>query len=276
MRTRLHKKLPDRSRRDFIRNSFGGLLLSGIYLGDTFQAKARHDIDHPTVHGMALIGEQTLFLSHLPLFSSPERPSPHNYQVLLEAAFANAKHQTLYLADRKKSRALLYTIEPEEFVLTDLMTTDTQRSRLSSFKATIYRDHFERGGKPILKDARLTIKNVIHFQAFDLSQTRPAQMEYILFGKARELFLAHKIVKPPDFDHLVSVKVSGVKLTDEILQKGLQVRIPTLTNAIASHLQEKQSVDCEIEFLPDPKPNQSPARVTVLKDFYFETGDLAS
>jgi len=247
-------------------------------LSDAFQSKAKveHDLDHPGVHGMALIGEKTLYLSHLPLFSSPERKSPHNYQVLLEAAFADTKHQTQLAADRKKSKAKLYTVEPETFVLTDLITTDSERARISSFKATVYRDHFERGGKPIIKDAQLTIKNVIHFRAFDLSSERPSKMEYILFGKNDETYLAHKITKPPDFDQLLSVKVTGVKLTDLILQKGLRVNVPTLSDAIDSHLKEKQSLVCDIDFSNDDKPKRAQARVTVLKDFYFETGDLAS
>ncbi|MBA3355768.1 MAG: hypothetical protein H0U18_07480 [Pyrinomonadaceae bacterium] len=87
MKKKKREKRFDASRRDFLRKSFGGLILSGMCLSDAFQAKAQGHTDHPSVHGMALIGDQTLFLSHLPLFSSPERRSPHNYQALLEAAF---------------------------------------------------------------------------------------------------------------------------------------------------------------------------------------------
>jgi len=267
-------------RREFILKSFAGTFGLSV-LCDPFSvsafAKSNHDIvDHPTVHGMALIGEKSLYLSHLPLFSSTEHKSPHNYQVLLKAVFADAKNQTAYIADRKKSKAKLYTVEPETFVLTDLVTTDSERTRVSSFKATIYRDHFERGGTPIIKDATLNIKNVIHFRPFDLSDERPAKMEYILFGKSDETYLAHRVVKPPDFDQLLSVKVTGVLLTDLILQKGLRVNVPTLTDTIDSHLKEKQSIVCDINFSNDDKPKKAQARVTVLTDFYFETGDLAS
>ncbi len=270
------EKLFDASRRDFLRKNFGGLLLSGMYLSDAFQAKAQRHTDHPSVHGMALIGDQTLFLSHLPLFSSPERRSPHNYQALLEAAFSDARHQTQYIADRKESKTKLYTVEPEKFVLTDLITTDSDRIRVASFKATIYRDHFERGGTPIIKDARLMILNTIHLRAFDSSLERPSKIEYILFGKGNQTFGAHKITRPPDFDHLLSVKVSGVKLTDANLQKGLRVRVPTHAETIDSRLQENQSLICEIEFPNDNQPKQAQARLTVLKELYFETGDLAS
>lgn len=270
----------NKTRREFLLKSLTGALGLSVWrdrLSVPSFAQSNHDgIDQPSVHGMALIGEKSLFLSHLPLFSSVERRSPHNYQVLLEAAFANAKDQTQYIADRRKSKAKLYTVEPEKFVLTDLITTDPERTRLSSFKATIYRDHFERGGKPIINDAMMTIKNVIHFRAFDLSEARPSKMEYILFGKGGETFLAHKITKPPDFDHLLSVKASGVLLTDAILKQGLRVNVSTLADAIDSRLKEKQGIVCDIEFSSGDEPKKAQARVTVLKEFYFETGDLDS
>lgn len=273
------KKPFDNSRRDFLRTSLGGFVAGGLCFSDALQTKAQQQqqhADHASVHGMALIGEKTLFLSHLPLFSNAERKSPHNYQVLLEAAFADAANQKQFVADRKQSKAKLYTIEPEKFVLTDLTTANGERARVSSFVATIYRDHFERGGTPIIKDARLTIQNVIHFRAFDSPPARSPKIEYLLFGKSGETYLAHRIVKPPDFDQLLAVKVSGVKLTDQMLQKGLRVRVPTLIDAIDSRLREQQSVACEIELSNDPQPKTAQARINALKEFYFETGDLAS
>lgn len=157
-----------------------------------------------------------------------------------------------------------------------MITTDSERIRVASFKGTIYRDHFERGGTPIIKDARLMIQNIIHLRVFDSSRERPSKIEYILFGKGNETFCAHKIARPPDFDHLLSVKVSGVKLTDANLQKGLRVRVPTLAETIDSRLQENQRVVFDIEFPNDDQPKQAQARLTVLKELYFETGDLAS
>lgn len=132
------------------------------------------------------------------------------------------------------------------------------------------------GGTPIIEDARLMIQNIIHLRVFDSSRERPSKIEYILFGKGNETFCAHKIARPPDFDHLLSVKVSGVKLTDANLQKGLRVRVPTLAETIDSRLQENQRVVFDIEFPNDDQPKQAQARLTVLKELYFETGDLAS
>jgi hypothetical protein len=51
-----------------------------LFVGLAFaQASAQ---DQPAVHGMLLVGEETLYLSHLPMFHSP-----HNYQVILEVRF---------------------------------------------------------------------------------------------------------------------------------------------------------------------------------------------
>jgi len=65
-----------------------------MYLSDAFQAKAQRHTDHPSVHGMALIGDQTLFLSHLPLFSSPGRRSRIIIKRCSKPLLQDARHQT--------------------------------------------------------------------------------------------------------------------------------------------------------------------------------------
>src|SRR5262249_32526344 len=93
--------------------------------------------DGASVHGMLVVGEQTVFLSHLPLFHPP-----HNYQVILEATFSKpgSDPQTDYFNDRKRTGTKIYTIEPDPFVLPRLAAGDPLRS----FKANVYRGHFER------------------------------------------------------------------------------------------------------------------------------------
>src|SRR2546427_592718 len=77
---------------------------------------------------------------------------------------------------------------------------------LRSFKANIYRGHFERFSTQRAKEAAriaqhvdVNVTRVIHFRKFDPTAVKPAQLEYLLFGKGTELFLAHVITKPPDF-----------------------------------------------------------------------------
>ncbi len=74
-------------------------------------------------HGMAIIGEMTVFLSHLPMFMSP-----HDYQVILEVTFTSqgSDPQRVYAEDRREHPdAKLYTFEPTRaFVLPDLFPAD--------------------------------------------------------------------------------------------------------------------------------------------------------
>ena len=59
---------------------------------------------------MLIVGEQTVFLSHLPMFGSP-----HDYQVILEAGFAKpgGNPQADYFNDRKRTGTKQYTLEPD-------------------------------------------------------------------------------------------------------------------------------------------------------------------
>jgi hypothetical protein len=58
------------------------------------------DQDEPATHGMAVIGQKSVFLSHLPMFGSP-----HDYQVIVEAELTKtgADPQQVYFDDRKQN-----------------------------------------------------------------------------------------------------------------------------------------------------------------------------
>ena len=170
-----------------------------------------------------MAGEQTVFLSHLPMFGSP-----HDYQVILEVALAKpgSDPQADYFSDRKKTGATLYTLEPERFVLPRLAA----RKPLRSFKASVYRGHFERFPTPAAKTAArvaqnvdVTVTRVIHFAQFDPAAAKPAHLEYLLFGKGDEFFLAHVVTRPPDFDQIISVRPIEHPFTEAELAHGVRV-----------------------------------------------------
>src|SRR5262249_38673881 len=98
------------------------------------------------------------------------------------------------------------------------------------------------------------------------------RLEYLLFGKGQELFLAHLITAPPDFDQILAVKVIDHKFTNEELTKGILVVFPGTTNAAASRLKEKQRVAGEMKIDNAPAPKK--IQVEVNREFYFEEGEL--
>jgi hypothetical protein len=239
----------------------------------TARAAEPHAPDPPTTHNMLVVGEETVYLSHLPMFQAAGKPPmPHRYQAIIEVTFPA---QAGYAKDRREHRTTnIYTLNPEIFVLPELVSSDPQRKPLVAFKAqTIFRGHLERDDRvPILQDSEVSVKRVIHFREFDPKATKSPQLEYLLFGNGQELFLAHMITAPPDFDQILAVKVTDHAFTNEDLAKGIPVVFPGTMNAAASRLREQQQVAGEMKVGTPPAPKT--IRVEVNREFYFEEGEL--
>lgn len=232
-------------------------------------------LDEPAVHNMLIVGQETVFLSHLPMFRAPDFDSPHRYQVILEVAFTKegSDPTTVYANDRKKNPATkIYTLNPDEFVLPNLIPTNAHAS-ISSFRANIFRGHLEKPGKKLLiSGVEAGVRKIIHFRELDPKTTNPPQLEYILFGKRKELFLAHFITRPPDFDQVLSVSVSDHSFTDQELANGMHV-IFERPNSISRRFSEKQEAVGEVR---GGNEMAKPLKVTlkVGSELYFEEGEL--
>jgi hypothetical protein len=271
--SKLRAKYPTHG--EFLRKSCIAALAI-CYLGVGSNVGASPGEDPPATHNMLVIGEKAVFLSHLPMFgaSDPTKDdfSPHRFQVILEATFTdrNKNAQDAYAEDRRKHPSMkIYTLNPEKFVLSRLAAFNP----LSSFKGAVFRGHLERpGNEKISEDVVVDVKKVIHFQEFDPRAKKPSQLEYLLFGKGNEVFLAHLITQPPDFDQILAVKVTGHAFTDEELAKGLQVIFPGTTNAPAKRIRQKQRAVGEIKLGSDPAPKR--IQVEARREFYFEEGEL--
>jgi hypothetical protein len=246
------------------------------YLGVGFKADAAPGEEPPATHNMLVIGEKTVFLSHLPMFGSNDPMkrnfSPHRFQVILEATFTdgNRNMQEAYTEDRRKHpNVKMYTLNPKEFVLARLDAPN----RLSEFKGTVFRGHLERPGREnILGNIVVDIKKVIHFREFDPKATKPSHLEYLVFGKGNELFLAHLITLPPDFDQILSVKVSGHTFTDAELGQGVRIVIPESTNSARHRIKETQEVAAEISAAGGGATKTLKLQAGI--EFYFEEGEL--
>ena len=251
--------------------------------------------DRPGTHNMLVVGEQTAYLSHLPMFDSLNRRrtdfvSPHRYQVILEATFTDGdkKLTEVYTADRvAHASEKMYSINPALFVLPDL---DPNGKALKSFRGnTIFRGHLERQNTPIIGfmgsdppkggvfDVNVT--RVVHFHKFTPGAAKPAQLQYILFGKGAEIFMAHFIAAPPDFDQVISIKVMSPMFTDDQLASGIKVNFAGKPNTGKTRLREKEKASGVFQLTgTDGKPLAGsvakPLQVEVIKEFYFEEGEL--
>lgn len=165
-------------------------------------------LDRAAVHGMLLFGENRLYFSHLPMFHSP-----HDYQVILEIELSGngADPKSVYLKDKEATRTKIYTFVPRPFVLPEIV------QKQSPITGDIYRGHFERGGEVISRGVSAKIIRVVHFRKFVPGAARPVQSKYLLFGAAPELFMAHLISSPPNFDQVLSVSASSALSEEETL-----------------------------------------------------------
>ena len=186
------------------------LLLGLLLLASAAQAEPA------TVHGMAVVsGGGKIFLSHLPMFHHP-----HDQQALLEAELDPAA-VAAYQASRQSSKETVYTLVPEEFVLSDML------DRPVPFTAELFVGHFERGGKRIAAHVKVQIKRVVFRAPLKASTPQPEVPQYLLFGAPEAPFLAHLISGAPDFDQLLAVTPNG-SLRNQLGEKGtLKLGIPS-------------------------------------------------
>lgn len=283
-----NKESADNSRREFLKT--GASAIAGIScLSLTSRAQplmiSPAPEDAPNTHNMMLVGTTTAFLSHLPMFVSkgvgPEFDSPHRFQVILEATFTDGDRNLteVYFKDRMKNPAVkMYTLNPGEFVLSHV---DPNGSALKKFRGNaLVRGHLERGGTSFIGDFEnppnegafdVNVVNVVHFREFDPNAAKPSKLEYLLFGKGSELFLAHLITKPNDFDQIVSIKTPGQTFTDQDLAKGMRIEFSTRRNTSKERLKEKAKAP---GLLNIPGRGVQNVPVEIVREFYFEEGEL--
>jgi hypothetical protein len=225
-------------------------------------------------HNMMVVGEKSMYLSHLPMFEGN-----HVFQLILKATLkgAAANPQQLYADDRRKNpKTKMYTFGPDpekQFVLEELFTPDPQHPKRTSFEGTLFRGHLERRPhQPILTDITVNVKRVIHVHALPTA-TKPEKLEYLLFGEGQELFLSHLISKPPDFDQILSVQISGHEFTDEQLSLGVPVVIPAKQNVAAERIHENEQVLGRVQ---NQGATGQEIKLQAGIEFYFEEGELFS
>jgi hypothetical protein len=241
--------------------------------------------DPPGQHNMLMVGEKTVFLSHLPMFvaldsTGTEYATVHRYQAIVEVGFEKDGRDVtgIYRDDRRGHPAeRMYTVEPaSRFVLPDMLAEKVSRAGRPvppGFPATAFRGHLERGGVPVpgLERATVKVRRVVHLHRFRPSDAPRDTLTYILFGRGGELFMAHAITRPPDFDQVLPVTVSGHAFTDAELEKGVEVVFAGRRNTPAGRLRAGEEAAGRFR-VSGGRPLE--ARVRGGRELYFEEGEL--
>jgi hypothetical protein len=233
----------------------------------------QHD-DHQTpqpdadTHGMLVVGQGPVYLSHLPMFGHPH----HDVQAILEVHLSGdgEDSQARYVNDRKRSGERIYTLKPDPFVLQHLITHGPGEECLCEFTGELYRGHFERPGAELLSKVTVIVDHVVHFRQFDPEAEAPVILNYILFGTSDERFLAHLITRPPDFDQVVSVTVSGHDFTDDELRRGPILFTPRRANRASDRFGAGEKTSAEMS------GDIGQVQLEIGTEFYFEEGELAT
>lgn len=262
-----------------------------------------HGQEKPGFHGMLLLGRQTAYLSHLPMFMSP-----HDYQAIFEVVLSKAGIDPLavYVRDRQENppgspqrpnvESKMYGFRPvindededpltDLFVLTDLVTPADPRDPQSppirsSFKGDIFRGHFEtfhpheKAGPRILGDVTARVKDVVLFRKFDRRAQALPQLEYFLIGKEQELFLAHVITGPPSFDHVIGVQVVSHQFTNDELRRGMRVTFPGKADSVEQRINEQDQITGLVQTPSQHSGDSLELEFRTGANFYFETDDL--
>lgn len=193
--------------------------------------------DQAAGHGMLVVGLDTIFFYHLPMFMSP-----HDYQVILEGKISQegSDPQLTYRADRKKHVGTrVYTFDPLPFILPDVFPPKPQRNGI---RGDLFRGHFEKPpefpAEPVQigTGVDVTIDDVVFVQKLLPLPTALTGLEYLLFGKGTDLFLAHLITRKGDFDQVLSVTVKGHAFRDDELRHGVRVRFAGKPNTVSEKL----------------------------------------
>jgi len=220
-----------------------------------------------------MVGEQTIYLSHLPMFMFDPQRHEHNFQVILEVTISGPGHaQESYVLDRRQHpNERMYTMSPEPFAMVELDPRDPKRTALTG---TIFRGHLERSGQAIIEAATVEVERIVYFHEFDPNAQPLDQIEYLLFGKAPDLFLAHIITRPPDFDQILGVTLSGDTPAADDLRRGVRIKIPGRANTPATRIKAGERVTAQVQPAEGQAEQSLDLQLAAGTEFYFEEGEL--
>ena len=224
-------------------------------------------------HNMLVVGGKSIFLSHFPMFMAP-----HNFQVILEATFANNGKAVdeIYFKDRHSHPGTkMYSLQPEAMKLASLFPSGIHQTPRRSFKGTIFRGHLERGGQAIpgLTNIDVNVKRIIYAEKLGPGLDKPGKLTYRLFGNQDEFFLAHLIGAPPDFDQILSVAIKNPPNAEDV-QRGVSVVMLDRANSAPQRIKENEDVQGQGHATGAHQFLALQMKTGI--EFYFEEGELLS
>jgi hypothetical protein len=199
------------------------------------------------VHGLVLLGTDTVYAVHMPTFTTP-----HDFQAVLRVTLDTDTYRT---ARKRHGTSALFTVSPRTLLLKDLEPG-------GSFPADLYFGRFGREGE-LLGEVRMEIEERLYVGHPTGPAIEPTPLRYVLFGR-EQLYLAHVFTRPPDFDQVLTAQLAGgwAVLRDEE-DAARTVTIPNRPDDLPGRLH------------PGEQLTAGGVELQVLAEVYLETTDLA-
>lgn len=241
-----------------------------VLLQHTKPAQAQ-SVDPPCIHGMRVVGERSIYISHMGLFDV----RCHSYQGLFEVSLEGPSNprETYLSAQRGDARQNEFTIEPTEKFLLPRFAAGEK----ASFSANLHRGQYERSvtsPKLLAKDVTVRLKRVLFFRPFKAGATRPERSEYLLFGSDAEQLAAHVITAPPDFDQVVALG-KPLPLTNAELGKAVHMILPNRPTP-SSTANLRQALKPGQKPLVQLDGREASNTIEVANEYFLETSDYAN
>ena len=173
------------------------------------------------IHGFLMLGTNSLYLSHLPMYSVPA----HSYQTIIEAEI-DEPHMEKYLEIKKENPTKPIIISNTERIpLEKLVNSSSFVGRVTFANE----DDDPIGNRLISPDIPVNIKKILLFkQLSENSPDYPKHLEYYLFKTDSDWHLSHFLSKAPNFEQKLDISIAG-NLSDKIKEsKIIKVSIPSL------------------------------------------------
>ena len=162
--------------------------------------------DPEAFHGMAMFGQEKVYISHLPMLHSP-----HDYQVLIEVSLGFRTPGAIEYNNNQTGQtdgSKLYSIAPKNnFDLTDLIN-----GGITFFQADLYEGHFEKPGAKLKGNIGIYVKEIIYTKKIELTEPPLARgflHEYFIFGSKTETY-AINLIKQTSYDAILKVSYPTV------------------------------------------------------------------
>jgi hypothetical protein len=181
----------------------------------------RHDHEEPSVHSFILAGRKAVHGYHLAMFGMAE----HRYQVVVKYDLPT-EIVDMYLADRTEHPNSWHAVRNTvDMVLPPIGDGSVTEYRARLDRVTQTGNGEDRVWEPLSGEFTARIKHVLNFRPFS-DEDFPPHLTYLLYGEDDEAHIAHRLVKRPHFEQIITLDRVPDGVAQDDLENAVEVTIP--------------------------------------------------